>query len=261
MHQPKIGLALSGGGIKGAAHVGVLQLLEEIGVQPQAYSGSSAGAIVGALAAAKYSPAEILQFFKSMNIFKVSNFAWGKPGFINTNSFEAILKEYFPANSFEALKYQLYVPVTDITNGYSKVFSSGPLIKILMASSAYPVVFSPIEMDNILYADGAILNNFPVEPLMGKCDKIIGINVHRRKEVKNSEITSSYKLFRRAYDIGVHYSNFKKYKYCDVVIAPDDLKKFNTLRTNHTDDIYQIGYQTALEQKEELLALTKPLIY
>lgn len=258
-HHQSIGLALSGGGIKGAAHIGAIKLFNELGIQPKVYSGSSAGAIVGALAAADYSPEEMLNFLKSMNIFKMSNFAWGKPGFINTDKFEASLKEYFPDDSFDALKYPLYVSVTDITNGYSKVIHSGPLIKILMASSAYPVVFSPIEMDGILYSDGAILNNFPVEPLLGKCQKIIGINVHRRQEIKNSDISSSYKLFRRAYDIGIHYSNFKKYKYCDVVIAPDDLKKFSTLRTNHTDEIFNIGYQTALEQKEELLKLIETI--
>ncbi|MEZ5003617.1 MAG: patatin-like phospholipase family protein [Chitinophagales bacterium] len=255
MHHTSIGIALSGGGIKGAAHVGALQFFREIGIQPKVYSGSSAGAIIGALAAADYSTEDMLYFLKSMNIFKVSNFAWGKPGFINTDKFEASLRQFFPDDSFEALKYPLYVSVTDITNGFSKVVHSGPLIKILMASSAYPVVFSPIEIDGVLYSDGAILNNFPVEPLLGKCQKIIGINVHRRKEINNAEISSSYKLFRRAYDIGIHYSNFKKYKYCDVVIAPDDLKKFSTLRTQHTDEIFQIGYQTALEQKDELLKL------
>ena len=255
MQQPSIGLALSGGGIKCAAQIGAIQLFKEIGIQPTIYSGSSAGAIVGALAAADYPVEDMLRFFKNMNIFKVSNFAWGKPGFINTDNFEASLKEFFPDDSFESLKYPLYVSVTDITNGYSKVIHNGPLIKILMASSAYPVVFSPIEIDGILYSDGAILNNFPVEPLLSKCQKVIGINVHRRKEIKNSEISSSYKLFRRAYDIGIHYSNFRKYKFCDVVIAPDDLKKFSTLRTNHTDEIYQIGFQTALEQKEDLMGL------
>jgi NTE family protein len=251
----KIGIALSGGGIKGAAHIGVLKFLSELGIQPTVFSGSSAGALIGAFAAANYSPEEILTFFKSTTIFSPSNFAWGKPAFINTHKFEDSLKSYFPDDSFEALHHALYVSVTDITHGLTKVFHQGPLIKILMASSAYPVLFSPIEMDKILYADGAILNNFPVEPLQGKCDKIIGINVHKRRVIKNDELTSSYKMFRRAYEISTHYSNFKKYKDCDVVIEMEDLNRFSTLRTNHAEDIYTIGYETAFQHKMELLSL------
>jgi NTE family protein len=257
MKTPKIGIALSGGGIKGAAHIGALKLMSEIGVYPNVFSGTSAGALVGAFAAADYPPEEILAFFKSTNIFSPSNFAWGKPAFINTHKFEDSLKSYFPEDSFESLKHPLYVSATDITHGLTKVFHKGPLIKILMASSAYPVLFSPIEMDKILYADGAILNNFPVEPLQGKCDKIIGINVHKRRVIKNEELTSSYKMFRRAYEISTHYLNFKKYKDCDVVIELEDLNRFSTLRTNHAEDIYKIGYETAANHKEDLLALLK----
>lgn len=255
MDQTKIGLALSGGGIKASAHVGALKFFEEIGVKPTVFSGSSAGALVGAFAAAKYTPSDMLDFFKATTIFKPSNFAWRKPAWIDSNKFEGTLREFFPDDRFEALSHPLYVTVTDITNGFSKVFSEGQLVKILMATSAYPVVFSPIEINDILYADGAILNNFPVEPLIGNCDKIIGINAHRRKVIKNSEMTSSYKIFRRAYEISTHYSYFKKYKDCDVVIAPDNLEKYSTLRNNHAQEIFEIGYETAKEQRENLLHL------
>jgi len=255
MLEPTIGLALSGGGVKASAHVGELKYFQEIGVKPKVFSGSSAGALVGAFTAAGLAPEEMLEFFKSTSIFKASNFAWRKPAWIDSNKFEGTLREFFPEDSFDALKYPLHVSVTDITNGLTKVFSKGPLIKILMASSAYPVVFSPIEMDGILYADGAILNNFPVEPLQGKCDKIIGINAHRRKVINNSEMTSSYKIFKRAYEIAAHYSYFRKYNDCDVVIAPDNLSKYSTLRNNYAEEIFQIGYETAKEHKDELLKL------
>ena len=185
MDQLKIGLALSGGGIKASAHVGALTFFEEIGVKPTVFSGSSAGALVGAFAAAEYTPSDMMDFFKATTIFKPSNFAWRKPAWIDSNKFEGTLREFFPDDRFEALSYPLYVTVTDITNGFSKVFSEGPLVKILMATSAYPVVFSPIEIDGILYADGAILNNFPVEPLIGKCKKIIGINRAGHESIKS----------------------------------------------------------------------------
>jgi len=70
-------------------------------------------------------------------------------------------------------------------------------------------------------------------------------------------LTSSYKIFRRAYEISTHYLNFKKYKDCDVVIELEDLNRFSTLRTNHAEDIYKIGYETAVLHKQELLNLIK----
>ena len=93
MHiQMKIGLVLSGGGARGAAHIGVLKALEEHGISPSHISGTSVGAIVGALYAANVHWSEILNFFKTTSIFHTKRFAFNKPGFLDTEKFYDDLK-------------------------------------------------------------------------------------------------------------------------------------------------------------------------
>jgi NTE family protein len=95
----KIGLALSGGGIKGIAHISTLKAINEQGIKIDQISGTSAGAIVGALYAAGHSWEDILEFFTQTSVFDISKFAYGKPGFIDTIKFEKDLRHYLPDNS------------------------------------------------------------------------------------------------------------------------------------------------------------------
>ena len=88
------GLVLSGGGIRGVAHIGAIKALEEYGIYPTHIAGTSAGAIVGALYAAGCNWEEMLDFFKSTEIFSLTNYAMGKPGFLDTEKFHDQLKAY-----------------------------------------------------------------------------------------------------------------------------------------------------------------------
>jgi NTE family protein len=188
MNDIKYGLVLSGGGVGGIAHIGVIKALEEHGIRPSIISGASAGAIVGAFYAAGYSTNEILEFFQTTSLFSIKNYAVRKAGFVDTNKFYNIFKQYFPEDSFEALKKKLYISTTNIISGKTKFFHEGLLIHPLLASAAVPGVFSPMIIENELYADGGITNNFPTEPLMTDCDKIIGVQVHPLKKIKVEDL-------------------------------------------------------------------------
>ncbi|MEX0361030.1 MAG: patatin-like phospholipase family protein [Allomuricauda sp.] len=117
-----VGLVLSGGGIRGMAHIGLLKAMEEKGVQAQLVAGSSVGALVGALYANGNSIEEMLQFFKETPLFKYDFFAINKPGFIDTERYFKIFKGYFPEDSFEALRIPLFVVATDLLKGEERVF-------------------------------------------------------------------------------------------------------------------------------------------
>ena len=103
----RLGLVLSGGGVRGLAHVGVIQALMDHGIDPDVVSGSSAGAVVGALYCKGYKPREMLQFFKETPLFHINKFAIGKPGFIDTDKFYRDFNKYFPRIS--ALTCWLYL--------------------------------------------------------------------------------------------------------------------------------------------------------
>jgi NTE family protein len=193
----KIGLVLSGGGVKGVAHIGVLKALAEHGIYPDCISGSSAGAMVGALYASGKSPDEIFEIFQKSAIFKFSNFAVGKPGLIDLEKFKPYFSKYFPEDSYEALKYKLFICTTDLIRGRGKIFQKGPLVDTILASSAFPMVFSPYNINGTLYVDGGIVNNFPVEPLLGKCDYILGVFVNPLKKVTTNKVSNSFRVMER----------------------------------------------------------------
>ncbi len=241
----KIGLVLSGGGVRGAAHIGVMQVLEDEGINITHVSGASAGSIVGSLYAAGHPAKDILEFFKKASIFKISNYAIFKPGIIDTDKLISVFNKYIENDSFEGLEKKLFIAATDLESAKSKIFKSGPLINTILASSAFPMVFSPVTIDNVMYADGGIMNNFPIEPLEGVCDKIIGVYVNPINSVKKEELDSTLSVLERSYQLSIGASSVRKFEKFDVLISPEALSKFDTFSVKHIDKIYEIGYEAA----------------
>src|SRR5690625_4815861 len=167
-----IALVLSGGGARGAAHVGVLKAFEEYGISPTHISGTSIGAIVGAMYAKGIHWSEILFFLKDTSIFRATRYAFNKPGFLDTEKFYDDLKDFFPEDDFKALEKPLFITATNVLTGKLKFFSKGELIMPIIASASLPGVFTPTEVAGDYYIDGGVLNNFPVEPLKDSCNKI-----------------------------------------------------------------------------------------
>lgn len=152
------GLVLSGGGFRGIAHIGVIKALDEYGFQITHIAGTSAGAIIGALYAGGLDWKQILEFIKKVNIFSINNYAIGKPGFVDTEKFYDKFAEFFPADNFESLKIALFITATNILDGSLKVFSEGELIRPILASAAFPGVFTPMKIADSYYVDGGALN-------------------------------------------------------------------------------------------------------
>ncbi|MUU78400.1 patatin-like phospholipase family protein [Winogradskyella endarachnes] len=240
-----IGLVLSGGGARGAAHIGVIKALEEEGIYPTHISGASAGAIVGGLYAAGISWSEILDFFKTITIFSTYRYARKKPGFLNSVNFYDDLKAFFPKDNFDILSKPLFVTAANIVKGTCKIFSEGELIKPIIASASFPGVFTPTEIEGEYYVDGGTLNNFPTEPLIPICDKIIGVNVSPLKNVTIKDLKNTYSIVERAYKIKLAGETINKFSDCDLLINPQELVKYGTFNMNSIDNIFNIGYTNA----------------
>ncbi|MCB9082169.1 MAG: patatin-like phospholipase family protein [Lewinellaceae bacterium] len=251
MAKKKTGLVLSGGGVRGVAHIGVLKALSEHQITIDIVAGASAGAIVGAFFSAGYTWKEILAFFKETSFFKVSHYAFGKPGFIDSEKFAKTLHEYFPEDDFQALKKPLFVSATDILKGKSELFSSGPLVSAILASAAFPVVLTPVQRDGKLYADGGILNNFPVEPIRPEVEQLIGVLVNPLPEVEISDIKNSMDVLERAYELSIAKQSVDKLDQCDIVIYPQDLEQIYTFDTRQIDRVFDIGYQAGIQALEK----------
>ncbi|GIV32408.1 MAG: phospholipase [Saprospiraceae bacterium] len=256
----KVGLVLSGGGVRGVAHLGALTFMEEMGIEIDVVSGTSAGSIVGCLYAAGHPIERILDVFKNTSIFSWSNFTARKPGLIDSDRFDPVLRELLPEDDFAALKKKAYVTATDLLHGVVVTFSEGKLVKPILASCAIPVVFSPVTIGNSLYVDGGVLNNFPIEPLQGRCSAIIGINVHPMKDVTADEMKSTLAIMERLLHVTIYHQTRKKLPLCNIVISPPELSNFGTFDRNHFEEIFEIGYKAAKAQKEAFQRLKEGIV-
>ncbi|MGB5980638.1 MAG: patatin-like phospholipase family protein [Nonlabens sp.] len=245
MSQVRRGLVLSGGGHRGVAHAGALKAMQEQGFEADKISGVSAGAIVGAMYAANYSPEDILDLFKKIKLFSFSTFARRGAGLVSTQAFHNILLDYFPDDSFESLSKELHITAANLITARKKVFKSGRLIPAILASSAVPGVFTPIEIDGQLYTDGGILDNFPVKPLRKKVDEIHGIYVCPLKEMKITDFKRSYDVVNRAMHLKMHSLSLNKFKECETVVYPQELCNYHLFQSGQVDTIYRLGYEAA----------------
>lgn len=248
-YKYKLGLALSGGGAKGFAHLGVLKALEEKGIRPSIISGTSAGAFAGVLYADGNSPEEILSFFQKKAFKEFAELTIPHTGIFKADRFRQFLKTNIKARTFEELQTPLKVVATDIANGTSKVFDKGPLIQAITASCAYPIVFTPVEIDKVHYVDGGLFKNFPVTPIRFECENVIGVNVAplTKLKYKNSLL---YIAERSFHYISVSNSLADR-KLCDMLIEPDRLSSYAMFTLEHTRDIFDVGYEVAMEELEK----------
>lgn len=248
-----LGIVLSGGGVRAIAHIGLLQALKENNIHPQIIAGTSGGAMVGALYAAGYDTQTMLQFFKDTPLFKFSLYTLNKPGIMDTDKYSVFFKSYFNEDSFEKLKKPLYVTATNLLTGKAEFFSSGELIRPILASAALPPIFSPIEIGENLYSDGGILNNFPVEPLHISCKKIIGSFVNPLTPMGKNEVKSTMDLIQRVYHIGLDAKDLIKFDKCNYVFTPHDIKHVGVFDSKSIAKSYKIGYEQALNEMPQIL--------
>ena len=244
----KIGIALSGGGVRGIAHAGVIKALQENNITVHQITGTSAGALVGALYAKGIEVEEIFNFFQKSNLFHPRKFAFRQAGFINSSVFIDSLSTYLPENSFESLNTPLSVTATDLNTGKLKVFKTGELYLSILASAAFPGIFTPVEIDNNLYVDGGVLNNFPID-LLDDCDLKIGSYVNK-VDLKSRKLKHSYDVASRAYAINQYHQDKIKFSQCDLLIEPDALYNYGLFNFKALREIFDIGYETAARELE-----------
>ncbi len=242
MKKHDLGIVFSGGGIKGAAELGVLKAMEENDIKAGCVAGASSGAVVAALYAYGYSSEEILKIFEETELLTFKYFSWSKPGLMDTEKYKTILGPYFKNATFETLDKELYVVATDLILGKSVVFHSGEVLLPVLASCAFPLMFSPIEIGNSLYSDGGIINNFPVETIVDKAKYILGIHVSPLQELDKTQLKKTYQVLNRVYRISNRFSSLEKFDKCTWVINPLELQRYGTFSSQSSKEVFDIGY-------------------
>lgn len=237
----RTGIAFSGGGARAVAHLGVVKALKEHGLIIDTFSGTSAGALVGAFLAGGYEPEEVLKILLKTNVYKILRPAISMRGLLKCVSIEPLIKPYFTHDSFESLDHPLYVSATNIRTGKIKFFSKGELIKPLLASCSIPVVFEPLQIDGDHYMDGGIINNLPVEPFQGNTDRIIGVHCNPISNTFTG--TSMKRIIERSLLLAINENVSDRKPACDLFVEPTPLKDFRVFDFKKAKEMYDVGYR------------------
>ncbi|QQQ27116.1 patatin-like phospholipase family protein [Chryseobacterium indoltheticum] len=250
--NPKIGLSLAGGGAKGFSHVGVLKVLDSLGVKVDYISGTSMGAIVGGLYASGYSGKEIEKIVMDTDFYslirdpksrKESSFfnksvdkylftiplKNGKitlPSSISSGQKNVyLLKELFKnvsnVNDFSKLPIPFLCVATNLESGNMKIFESGDLVQSIMASSAFPSLMDPVKIGDSIYIDGAMTVNYPSKPLKDKgIDIVIGVDLNQDLS-KREDLNNIISILNQVIDFGIQKDTRRQYKHTDINIKPN----------------------------------------
>lgn len=290
--KPKIGVVLSGGGAKGLAHIGVLKVLEEAGVEVSYIGGTSMGAIVGGLYAAGYSAKELDSIFNSLdsdaliqdytpraskNFFEKRNdemyalslpfdkFRLGIPtalskGLYNYTTVNRLTSNVRYTRDFNCLPIPFVCIATDIETGEEVVLDRGVLADAILASGAFPSLYYPVEIDGRLLIDGGVTNNYPIEQVkaMG-ADIIIGVDVQDGLKDR-SQIKGASGILVQINNYQMIGKMEQKRKETDIYIKPD-ISNYSVISFDQGRQIIDEGEKAArmiLEKLKEL-GIGKPL--
>ncbi|MBS7232772.1 patatin-like phospholipase family protein [Flavobacterium psychroterrae] len=284
--RPKIGLVLSGGGAKGFAHIGVLKVLEEAGIKIDYIGGTSMGSIIGGLYASGYNASQIDSIFKRTNfdelindyiprssknfygkkndelyaiVLPFSNFKVGIPealskGMYNYNLLSGLIRNVRHVRDFNKLPTPFLCIGTNIETGEEVLLNKGNLVQAMMASAAFPSLFTPVEIDGNLLVDGGVVNNYPIKEVRNLgADIIIGVDVQddlmKRKNLKNAtrilvQITNLQSIDKMK----------DKIKDTDVYIKPD-IRDYGVISFDKGEQIIRKGEEAAFAVYEKIKTL------
>ncbi len=271
MSKPTIGLALGGGGARGAAHIGALQSLHASGIRFDRIVGTSAGAVVGAMYAATQDPDWIEKRFRdfiespefealgTMRMVKDQDphspfgqlakkvrdqfiivMSLNRSSILKREKLKAAFGFLLPVHTFEELKIPLEVTATDLQTGKLTVYTSGDLLEAVVKSGSIPGYVEPTIEGETLMVDGGVGMPNPMPLLKGKVDISITVDIIKRVRSKVTEL-NIYNILQRSEEITFNILTEKDVAGADVVIRPDvegihwsEFDQFDTILINGT---------------------------
>lgn len=289
--RPKIGLVLSGGGAKGFAHIGVLKVLEEAGVKVDYIAGTSMGAVIGGLYASGFSATQIDSIFyntdfdellqdyiprSSKSFYEKRNdqmYALTLPfeklkigvpialskGMYNYNLLSKLTHKVRHVRDFNKLPIPFLCIATDIEKGEQVILKEGYLAQAMLASSAFPSLFSPVEIDGKLLIDGGVVNNYPVEEIrkMG-ADIVIGVDVQDDLKDRNS-LKDATRILVQITNLDMIKTMKDKQKLTDIYIKPE-VSDYGVISFKEGQEIVKKGKEAAFGVSQQLKKLADTTI-
>jgi len=247
----KVGLALGGGAVLGAAHIGVLRAIDELNVPVHCISGTSIGAFISAFYAFGKTWEEIEELTRDLNWLNLTGLSVSRLGLLSNKKLGDVIKKHIGDVDIEQASIPVAMVATDITTGEKVVFTRGDVEKAVMASTCIPGIFIPVEIDDRLLIDGGIVENVPVSPLrkMG-ADFIISVDLIAEHPYKKPE--NIVEVLIRSFDFTLKSATKLQTEKVDVVIKPD-LSRFNMVDMGQADELIKIGYSEARKALKKVI--------
>ncbi len=277
-----LGLALSGGGIRGAVHIGVLKALEENNIKVDIIGGTSSGSLVAALYAMGYSPIHIYELFKRYgkiitNMEKgtilngvggyIINKKFNISGLNDGKAIEELYNEFAEKKKIykmSDMKMPIAIPTIDVNDGkeyvftnidsknksYKKYITNITVGEAVRASSSFPAIFCPCEFENHIFLDGGTINNIPVSEVkkLG-AKKVIAVKFDPIKIDNQSNVMD---IVLRTIDIMGNKIIEKDLEKCDLILNIPTDDEIGFLDSNQIENCYKFGYKTTIEKMEEI---------
>lgn len=247
----QIGYALSGGFIKGFAHLGVMQALLEHDIKPDIISGVSAGALAGVFYADGNEPHKVIDYFSGHKFQDLTKLVIPKKGLFELSEFVDFLRTNLKAQKLEELQIPLIITATDLDHGRMVHFHRGSIAERVAASCCMPVLFAPVNIEGSHYVDGGLMMNLPVSSIRRICDKVVAVNVSPimaedyKMNIINIALRSFHFMFRA--------NTFPEREKADLLIEPYNLYGYSNTELEKAEEIFEQGYKTASEIIDNLL--------
>lgn len=242
--ERQVGLALGGGAVLGAAHVGVLRAMDELGLGISMLTGTSIGSFIAALRAFGMGWREIGAIALELGWLDLSSLSLSQYGLLSNRKFGEMVNDLLGRKNIEEAELPLALVATDIEHGRKVVLRRGDVASAVMASSCIPGLFRPVAYNGMLLVDGVLVENVPVSPLLERperpvvcVDLLAGHEYRRPENIVDILLNSFYSAITTV--TGMQTAE------ADLVIAPD-LTAFSLVEVSQVAEIIEAGYREAL---------------
>lgn len=241
-----IGVALSGGGARGFAHLGALKAIIDAGIKIDVLAGVSAGSVAAVLFSAGIPLEKVTTEFtkRKFSDFAELNFRFNrKSGLFSLDRFEQFLRETIaPYHNLEELPIPTYIGVTDFDGGTQAEFHTGEIAPRVVASCSIPICFPPKVIDNVRYVDGGVVRNMPAWILRDKCKYLIGINCSPVNRENAQAATTLAEIAVRSFNLMAKANQKQDLEMCDMSIEFPEIANYKVFNLKHIKDVFLRGY-------------------
>lgn len=237
----RIGLALSGGGARGFAHLGALYAREELGIKTGIVSGVSAGSIAAALYGSGMKPMEIMRSFMKARFWDFCEIGVPSGGFFTMKGFHAFIKENLKVTRLEECPLPTVICATDLDNCKPVQWRAGEISERVLASCSMPVVFRPVTIGGTHYVDGGVLHNLPSWAIRKDVTHLIGINVS--PQIKPGRSSGNIiGVASRSFHLMSRNNATADIELCDTIVSVDSIADMGVFTLKEKERMFKSGY-------------------